>query len=74
MEKFEDAKAAEGGAIGIDERLRLSSPPSLLTRFASGSGLMNGSASRLRGIVLLREEMQTSSCRYSKSEGQVGTA
>lgn len=57
-EKVVDAVAARVGAQGIEERLKLPSPPSLLTRL-SGSGLMKlGSASRLRDMMALKREVK----------------
>lgn len=59
--------------MGIEERLKLPSPPSVLTRFASGSGLMKGSASRLRDMVASRSKQRRSGLRDLRSENQFDT-
>lgn len=58
--------------MGIEERLKLPSPASVLTRFASGSGLMKGSASRLRDMVASRRKPRRIGCRDLEWEDQIG--
>lgn len=57
--------------MGIEERLKFPSPPSVLTRLASGSGLMKGSASRLRGMVASKGEPRRIDCRDLEMKNQI---
>lgn len=57
--------------MGIEERLKFPSPPSVLTRLASGSGLMKGSASRLRDMVASKRKPQRIDCRDLELEDRI---
>lgn len=58
--------------MGIEERLKLPSPHSVLTRFASGSGLMKGSACRLRDMVASSRGPRRMGFRELRSEDWIG--